>query len=114
MQRDTGVSPWCRTRYGDKKSVLIDATVYIIDMRETSRVFMNGRSQAVRIPAEFRFKTEEIRVRRDAVTGDLILSEGPGSWQSIYAALDAVKFPEDFLATEGDRARGAAPGRDEL
>ncbi len=74
---------------------------------------MNGRSQAVRIPAEFRFTSEEVRVRRDPATGDLILSEGPGSWQNIYAALDAVEFPEDFLA-EGDRAQGAAQVRDEL
>lgn len=75
---------------------------------------MNGRSQAVRIPAQFRFTSEEVRVRRDSATGDLILSEGPGSWQSIYAALDAVEFPDDFLATEADRAQGAPQVREEL
>ncbi len=85
-----------------------------MDMRATSKVFMNGRSQAVRIPAQFRFRSEEVRVRRDPATGDLILSEGPGSWQSIYAALDAVEFPDDFLATESDRAQGAAQVREEL
>src|SRR5580692_11512999 len=42
-----------------------------------TRVFMSGRSQAVRIPAEFRFDTDEVYVRRDHQTGDLILSRSP-------------------------------------
>lgn len=38
----------------------------------TAKVFMTGRSQAVRIPKQFRFGTPEVYVRRD---GDsLILS----------------------------------------
>ena len=32
---------------------------------ETARVFRNGRSQAVRIPAEYRFKTDQVYIRRD-------------------------------------------------
>ena len=31
---------------------------------QTTRVFMNGRSQAVRIPAEYRFKEDEVFVNK--------------------------------------------------
>jgi antitoxin VapB len=68
-----------------------------------ARVFMSGRSQAVRIPAEFRFTTDEVYVRRDPQSGDLILSQAPGEWDEIYAALDQAGVPEDFLA---DRKQG--------
>jgi antitoxin VapB len=42
-----------------------------------TRVFMSGRSQAVRVPAPFRFTADEVYVRRDPQTGDLILSQSP-------------------------------------
>jgi antitoxin VapB len=42
-----------------------------------AKVFYSGRSQAVRIAAQFRFKTDEVYVRRDPQSGDLILSESP-------------------------------------
>jgi antitoxin VapB len=64
-----------------------------------AKVFYSGRSQAVRIPAEFRFKTDEVYIRRDPQSGDLILSESPSkTWKEIFAALDAAGFPDDFLA----------------
>lgn len=65
---------------------------------EKARVFMSGRSQAVRIPAEYRFSSKEVYIRRDAQSGDLILSESPGDWETIFAALDAAHVPDDFLA----------------
>ena len=64
---------------------------------EKAKVFMSGRSQAVRIPAEFRFNTDEVYIRRDQQSGDLILSQAPGDWNVIFAALDAANVPEDFL-----------------
>jgi antitoxin VapB len=76
-----------------------------------ARVFMSGRSQHVTIPAEFRFSGEEVYVRRDAQTGDLILSQAPGSWDELFAALDAAGFPDDFMA---DRAQGIPEKREEL
>lgn len=68
-----------------------------------TRVFTDGNSQHVVIPPEFRFNTGEVHVRRDADTGDLILSPKPNSWKEVFAALDAAGFPEDFLQ---DRAQG--------
>jgi antitoxin VapB len=67
-----------------------------------AKVFYSGRSQAVRIPAEFRFTKNEVYVRRDPQSGDLILSECPAkTWREIFAALDEVGVPDDFL-TERD------------
>ena len=78
---------------------------------EKARVFMSGRSQAVRIPAEYRFTSEEVYIRRDPQTGDVILSQAPGSWEEIFTALDRAGFPDDFLA---DRVQGDSQERDEL
>jgi virulence-associated protein VagC len=57
-----------------------------------ARVFMNGRSQHVTIPAEFRFSTTEVYIDRDAQSGVISLSERPlrPSLDEIYRALDAA------------------------
>jgi antitoxin VapB len=68
---------------------------------EKAKIFMSGRSQAVRIPAKYRFATNEVYIRRDPQSGDLILSEAPSGWDKIFAALDKAGFPEDFLADRG-------------
>ncbi|HEV2464676.1 MAG TPA: hypothetical protein VGT04_12805 [Acidobacteriaceae bacterium] len=75
-----------------------------------TRVFMSGRSQHVTIPAEFRFATREVYVRRDPKTGDLILSPAPKSWEEIFAAMDEVGF-DDFLA---ERDQGKYSDRENL
>ena len=41
---------------------------------QKARVFRNGRSQAIRIPAEFRFTTDEVYVERNSETGALTLT----------------------------------------
>ena len=65
---------------------------------------MSGRSQAVRIPAEFRFRSSEVSIRRDPRSGEIIVPEGPGCWGEVSAALDAAKIPDDFLS-EAERDR---------
>ena len=83
-----------------------------MNQTEKAKVFMNGRSQAVRIPDEYRFTQKEVYIRRDSQTGDIILSQkAPKSWEEIFAALDAAEIPDDFLADRGD---GPPPVRDEL
>jgi antitoxin VapB len=59
---------------------------------QKARVFRNGRSQAVRIPAEYRFTTEQVYIERDPATGALILSEKPmrPRIDEVFAALDAA------------------------
>lgn len=78
-------------------------------MSQTAKLFMTGRSQAVRLPREFRFEGEEVFVRRDAATGDVILSRRPASWDDFFALAAATPVPSDFLA---DRHDTPAPERD--
>jgi len=80
---------------------------------EKAKVFMSGRSQAVRIPAEFRFSCNEVYIRRDPKNGDLILSQAANSLAEIFAALDKLGVPDDFL-TPADRAQSPAQKRREL
>ena len=44
-----------------------------------AKLFKNGSSQAVRLPAEFHFDGVEVFATRDDVTGDVVLSDRPGS-----------------------------------
>ena len=66
-------------------------------MQHTAKVFINGRSQAVRLPAEFRFDTKEVYIRRDPVTGDVILSQKLDSWSDVFSCLDEAEAAGDFL-----------------
>jgi antitoxin VapB len=68
-------------------------------MSNTAKLFRNGRSQAVRLPAEFRFPGSEVYVRRDPATGDVILSRRPDSWQDFFDLVDTLDIPEDFMST---------------
>jgi antitoxin VapB len=53
---------------------------------KTAKVFSNGGSQAVRLPAEFRFDADQVYVQRDERTGDVILSTRPRkSWGEFMA-----------------------------
>jgi antitoxin VapB len=59
-------------------------------MGNTAKIFMNGRSQAVRLPSEFRFKGSEVCVRKDRETGDVILSQKSDDWPSFFELLDRL------------------------
>jgi antitoxin VapB len=80
--------------------------------KQTAKVFMTGRSQAVRIPAEFRFNSKEVFIRRDDKTGEVILSRKPVDWDELFAKLDAAGVPDDFLTPE-DRNQGPSQEREE-
>ncbi|MBZ0255551.1 type II toxin-antitoxin system VapB family antitoxin [bacterium] len=71
-------------------------------MTDTGKVFMNGRSQAVRLPLDFRFKTKEVYIRRDEETGDVILSEKPEDWDAFFLLADSTKEAKDFLKDRKD------------
>lgn len=66
----------------------------------TARLFQSGGSQAVRLPAEFRFSGDVVYVRRDERTGDVILSATPaGRWADFVAARERLgAAPDDFLS----------------
>jgi antitoxin VapB len=72
--------------------------------QKTARLFANGRSQAVRLPAGFRFEGDEVYIRRDDETGDVILSPIPQSWEKFFALrAAAARKAEGFLLDRGDR-----------
>ena len=70
---------------------------------EKARVFMSGRSQAIRIPVEFRFNSQEVYIRRNPQNGEIILSERPPkqSLTEIFAMIDAARG-EDELELDRD------------
>jgi len=60
---------------------------------QTAKVFATGRSQAVRLPVEFRFDVSEVFIRRDPATGDVVLSSKPSNWDGLLQAVAANKDP---------------------
>jgi antitoxin VapB len=71
-------------------------------MPETAKLFLNGRSQAVRLPSKYRFEGSEVYVRRDPATGDVILSRRPDSWKDFFELMKNVEVPANFLADRKD------------
>jgi antitoxin VapB len=63
-------------------------------MQRTAKLFQNGRSQAVRLPAEFRFEGTEVFIRA---------TRRPGTWCDFFDLMKDVDIPEDFLRDRGDR-----------
>ncbi len=65
----------------------------------TAKLFMNGASQAVRLPAEFRFDGDEVFVSRDEATGDVVLSTRPGGrvFADFFAQISTLSIPATFM-----------------
>jgi antitoxin VapB len=75
---------------------------------KTAKLFRNGRSQAVRLPAEFRFEGKEVLIRKDPVTGDVILSSGKKkkeTWKDFLELAGRLRAeaPEEFEGFMEDR-----------
>ena len=67
-------------------------------MRKTAKLFTTGRSQAVRLPKEFRFEGSEVFIRKE---GDkVILSQKPTSWEDFFSASE--RPTADFMAERVD------------
>jgi antitoxin VapB len=61
-----------------------------------AKVFMTGRSQAVRLPKEYRVRGNSVYVKRIGSTIVLMPKTGTGDrWAGLFAALD--EFPRDFI-----------------
>ncbi len=74
-------------------------------MQQTAKIFATGRSQAVRLPLEFRFDATEVFIRRDLATGDVVLSRKPTDWQGLLDVV-AHNTDEDLLI---ERRSAAVP-----
>ncbi len=62
-------------------------------MQRTAKIFMNNRSQAVRLPKEFQFNTSEVFIRKQG--DEVVLSTRPADW-SAYLASSSVAS-DDFM-----------------
>ena len=60
---------------------------------DRAKLFKSGRSQAVRLPKEFRFSGEEVFVKR--VGEAVVLLPREDSWRTLYDSLDL--FSEEFM-----------------
>jgi antitoxin VapB len=66
--------------------------------RRTAKVFLTNRSQAVRLPKEYQFSTEEVFIRREGE--EVILSPRPRDW-SLYLET-APAASKEFMADVDD------------
>ena len=58
----------------------------------TAKVFTTGRSQAVRIPKEYRFACDEVLIEREGER--VILTPRPRSWRDYFGS--APRFTDDY------------------
>jgi antitoxin VapB len=74
---------------------------------QISRVFMNGNSQAVRIPQEFRLDASRVEISRNEA-GDLVIHPLPvDRGQSLLDALGG--FDEEFIHILEEERQAQAP-----
>ena len=62
-------------------------------MIQTTRVFISGNSQAVRLPKEFQFAEQEVKIQR--VGNAIILFPVRDRWETLRNSLE--QFTEDFM-----------------
>jgi antitoxin VapB len=60
--------------------------------RAVAKVFKTGRSQAVRIPKEYRFACDEVFIEKEA--GRIILTPRPRTWREYFER--APRFGDDY------------------
>jgi len=80
-------------------------------MPDIAKLFVTGRSQAVRLPREYRFEGGAVFIRRDPATGDVVLSKRPDSWGGFLEIAAHTAVPDDFMV---DREQGQESERDPL
>ena len=61
---------------------------------KTAKIFQNGKSQAVRLPKEFRFDDTEVFIKKSGHVVYLIPRDA--SWEILFSSLK--KFSKDFMA----------------
>ncbi len=73
---------------------------------KTAKLFKNGRSQAVRLPKEFRMEGDEVKISREGKK--IILEPFDSSWDKFFKGLSM--FSDDFMA-EGRQQPPMPPDR---
>ncbi len=73
----------------------------------TAKLFKNGKSQAVRLPKEFKFQGDEVYIKKIGRNVILIPKDDP--WESLISSLD--QFSDDFMA---ERVQPPAESREDF
>ncbi len=60
---------------------------------QTAKIFLNGRSQAVRLPKDFRFTENDVFIKKVGKMVVLLPKDDP--WSSLVNSLD--QFTDDFM-----------------
>ncbi len=60
---------------------------------QIAKIFMNGRSQAVRLPKEYRFDTDEVYITKQG--DNIIISAKEPTWDEFFDSKSV--FDDDFL-----------------
>ena len=68
---------------------------------QTAKIFMNGRSQAVRLPKDFRFSDNDVFIKKIGKMVVLLPKDDP--WSSLVNSLD--QFTDDFMETRDQPAQ---------
>jgi antitoxin VapB len=78
---------------------LVSTNIEEADMGSTAKLFMHGRSQAVRLPKEFRFEGSEVKVSK---VGDKVILEpadrkpfDAAAWRARLKEYEHIPFMED-------------------
>lgn len=61
---------------------------------DTAKIFQSGRSQAVRLPKEYRFDDKQVFIKK--VGDTVVLLPYAAGWQTLFDSLD--QFSADFMA----------------
>ncbi len=81
---------------------LIYTASWEVTLSRIAKLFMNGRSQAIRLPSEFRFEGNQVNIRKDAETGDVILSRKPKNWEAFFKLRNELGGAEEDFLSERD------------
>jgi antitoxin VapB len=74
-------------------------------MGDIAQVFTGAEGQTVVLPAGYLDGTSVVHVRRDPVTGDVILSTRAPGWDEVFRLIDAAKGEAgDFLVDRDNEA----------
>ena len=67
----------------------------------------NGRSHVVQISEDHRFDADQAYLFQDPLTGDVIISRQPNSWDVFFNLVEKLDMPTDFMEhrAQGDQVK---------
>jgi antitoxin VapB len=103
----TSATTHLSTNYKPTKSIWYIFGIYRLGgdlVAQTAKIFKNGRSQAVRLPSDFRFSGTEVNIRRDPETGDVVLSQKSKGLENFFKLQEEIGPGEADFLQERDRS----------